>query len=67
MRRLIAALLLSVPCCPALLAGCGKEKELEPWKMPEVDAKPTPVRTPILTFGGVVPSASCGMRPPSST
>ncbi len=54
MRRLIAALLLLCLLCPTL-AGCGKEKELEPWKMPEVDAKPTPVRTPIPTFGGGSP------------
>ena len=54
MRRLIAALLL-LCLLSALLAGCGKEKELEPWKMPEVDAKPTPVRTPIPTFGGGSP------------
>ena len=54
MRRLIAALLL-LCLRSALLAGCGKEKELEPWKMPEVDAKPTPVRTPIPTFGGGSP------------
>ena len=54
MRRLIAALLL-LCLLSALLTGCGKEKELEPWKMPEVEAKPTPVRTPIPTFGGGSP------------
>lgn len=54
MKRMIACLLALCLLCPALTA-CRKETELEPWEMPAVDAKPTPVRTPLPTFGGGSP------------
>ena len=50
---LLLALLLAIPA----LAGCGKEEELEPWTMPQVDAKPTPVPTPAPAFGGGNPES----------
>ena len=53
MKAWIAVLLVLTLLLP--LAGCGQEQELEPWEMPAVDAPPTPVRTPIPSFGGGSP------------
>lgn len=52
MKRKIAFLLVLCLLLPMLLCGCGKEKELEPWTMPVVDSKPTPVPTAAPAFGG---------------
>lgn len=52
MRRILVLLIIIALLCPLVLCGCGKEKELEPWTMPVVDAKPTPVPTPPPAFGG---------------
>ena len=49
---LLLALLLALPA-----AACGKEEELGPWTMPQVDTRPTPVRTPVPTFGGGRPES----------
>jgi predicted small lipoprotein YifL len=54
MKRLIAGLLMLLLLCPVLTA-CGKEEPLEPWVMPAVDQKPTPVPTPMPVFGGGSP------------
>ncbi|MBQ9686703.1 MAG: hypothetical protein IJV41_09220 [Oscillospiraceae bacterium] len=54
MRKTIALLLAAV-LLALTLAGCGQEKELEPWTMPAVDAKPTPEPTPTLSYGGGTP------------
>lgn len=54
MKRMIAWLLALCLACP-LLAGCGRRPELEPWEMPAVDAKPTPVPTAAPAFGGGSP------------
>jgi hypothetical protein len=51
---MIALLLALCLLCPVLTA-CRKEEPLEPWEMPTVDARPTPVRTPAPTFGGGSP------------
>lgn len=53
MKRTLALLLLVLLI--ALLCGCGREKALEPWTMPAVDARPTPVPTPAPAFGGGSP------------
>ena len=55
MRKLLVLLLALLLALSA--AACGKEEELEPWTMPEVDTKPTPVRTPVPTFGGGNPES----------
>ena len=49
---LLLALLLALSA-----AACGKEEELGPWTMPQVDTRPTPVRTPVPTFGGGRPES----------
>ena len=54
MRRMIACLLALCLACP-LLASCGKEPELEPWTMPQVDARPTAAPTAAPAFGGGSP------------
>ena len=54
MRRMIAALLALCLLCP-LLTACGKTEPLEPWQMPAVDTKPTPVPTQAPAFGGGSP------------
>lgn len=54
MKRMIALLLALLTLCP-LLASCRKEEPLEPWQMPTVDAKPTPVPTAAPAFGGGSP------------
>mgnify|MGYP007070294880 CR=1 FL=1 len=54
MKRMIALLLTLCLLCP-LLTACGKETELEPWEMPTVDTKPTPVPTVAPAFGGGSP------------
>ena len=54
MRRMIAVLLTLCLICP-LLAACGKTEPLEPWQMPAVDTKPTPVPTAAPAFGGGSP------------
>ena len=51
MKRMI--MLLLALCL--LLTACGKEEPLEPWQMPTVDAKPTPVPTAAPSFGGGSP------------
>jgi hypothetical protein len=51
---MIAALLTLCLLCP-LLAACGKTEPLEPWQMPAVDTKPTPVPTAAPAFGGGSP------------
>ena len=51
MKKKTALLLAVVLLLTLPLAGCRKE-ELGPWTMPEVDTKPTPVPTPVPTFGG---------------
>ncbi len=53
MRRILLCLLLCLVC--PLLAACGQERELEPWQMPAVDAKPTPTPTATPAFGGGSP------------
>ena len=50
MKRWIACLLALLLCLP--LCACREEKELEPWAMPQVDTKPTPVPTAPPSFGG---------------
>jgi hypothetical protein len=54
MKRIILYLLAICLVCP-LLTACREEKELEPWVMPTVDVKPTPVPTAVPTFGGGSP------------
>ena len=54
MRRMLAALLVLCLLCP-LLTACGKTEPLEPWQMPAVDTKPTPVPTATPAFGGGSP------------
>ena len=49
MKKIVAALLALLLLFA--LAGCGKEEELEPWTMPAVDTKPTPVPTQAPSFG----------------
>ena len=50
MKKRIAALLALL--LVFALIGCGREeKELEPWTMPAVDTKPTPVPTSAPSFG----------------
>ena len=56
MRRMIALLLTVVTLCP-LLTACRKEEPLEPWVMPTVDVKPTPVPTAPPSFGGGSPES----------
>ena len=56
MRRMIALLLTVVTLCP-LLTACRKEEPLEPWVMPTVDVKPTPVPTAAPSFGGGSPES----------
>ena len=51
MKRMI--MLLLALCL--LLTACGKEEPLEPWQMPAVDTKPTPVPTAAPAFGGGSP------------
>ena len=50
MKRWIACLLALLLCLP--LCACREEKELEPWAMPQVDTKPTPMPTAPPSFGG---------------
>lgn len=54
MKRMIALLLALCLLCPQLTA-CGREEPLEPWEMPTVDSKPTPVPTAVPAFGGGSP------------
>lgn len=54
MKRMIALLLAICLLCP-LLSACGREEPLEPWQMPTVDSKPTPVPTAAPSFGGGSP------------
>ena len=54
MKRMIAGLMAILLLCP-LFTACGKEEPLEPWEMPAVEAKPTPVRTAAPVFGGGSP------------
>ena len=54
MKRMTALLLAICLLCP-LLTACRKEEPLEPWQMPAVDSKPTPVPTPAPSFGGGSP------------
>ncbi len=54
MKQMTALLLTVLLLCP-LLSGCEKETELEPWEMPVVDSKPTPVPTEVPSFGGGTP------------
>ena len=54
MKRMIALLLAICLLCPPLSA-CGREEPLEPWQMPTVDSKPTPVPTAAPSFGGGSP------------
>ena len=49
MKKRIAALLALLFLLA--LPGCGREEELEPWTMPAVDTKPTPVPTAPPSFG----------------
>lgn len=56
MKQMIALLLALLLAIPAL-AGCGKEEELGPWTMPQVDTKPTPVPTAAPAFGGGNPES----------
>jgi hypothetical protein len=49
MKKQIAALLALLLLFT--LAGCRREEELEPWTMPAVDTKPTPVPTAAPSFG----------------
>ena len=56
MRKRIA-LVLAVIMLVSLLCACGGEKSLEPWTMPVVDAKPTPVPTPVPAYGGGSPES----------
>lgn len=49
MKKRIAALLALLLLFT--LAGCRREEELEPWTMPAVDTKPTPVPTAAPSFG----------------
>ena len=51
---LLLALALLLSLC---LTGCREEKELEPWTMPQVDTKPTPVPTAAPAFGGGNPES----------
>ena len=56
MKRTIVLLLILALLLP--LGACGREeKELEPWAMPTVDTKPTPVPTPTISFGGGSPTS----------
>ena len=56
MKRTIVLLLILALLLP--LSACGREeKELEPWAMPTVDTKPTPVPTPTISFGGGSPTS----------
>ena len=56
MKRMIVLLLILALLLP--LGACGREeKELEPWAMPTVDTKPTPVPTPTISFGGGSPTS----------
>jgi len=50
MKRMIILLALCL-----LLTACGKQEPLEPWQMPAVDSKPTPVPTAAPSFGGGSP------------
>ena len=54
MKRMIALLLALCLLCP-MLSACRKEEPLEPWEMPAVDTKPTPVPTAAPSFGGGSP------------
>ena len=54
MKRMIALLLALCLICP-MLTACRKEEPLEPWEMPTVDSKPTPVPTAAPSFGGGSP------------
>ena len=54
MKRIIAAFLALCLLC-LMLTACGKEEPLEPWEMPTVEAKPTPVPTAAPAFGGGSP------------
>lgn len=56
MKQMIALLLALLLAIPAF-AGCGKEEELGPWTMPQVDTKPTPVPTAAPAFGGGNPES----------
>ena len=56
MRKMIALLFAVLLLCP-LLAACRKEEPLEPWVMPTVDVKPTPVPTAAPSFGGGSPES----------
>ena len=56
MKQMIA-LLLALLLTSLALVGCGKEEELEPWTMPQVDVKPTPVPTAAPAFGGGNPES----------
>ncbi len=56
MRKMIALLLAVLALCP-LLTACRKEEPLEPWVMPTVDVKPTPVPTASPSFGGGSPES----------
>lgn len=49
MKKQIAALLALLLLFA--LVGCGREEELEPWTMPAVDTKPTPMPTVPPSFG----------------
>ena len=53
MKPWIACLLVLLLCLP--LGACREEKELEPWAMPQVDTKPTPIPTAAPSFGGGTP------------
>ena len=56
MRKMITLLLAVLLLCP-LLTACRKEEPLEPWVMPTVDVKPTPVPTAAPSFGGGSPES----------
>ena len=64
MKQMIALLLALLLAIPAL-AGCGKEEELGPWTMPQVDTKPTPVPPP--PSAAAIRRATAGTRRSFST